>query len=476
MEQLLLEFKSRENDLLDFKVGNKVMFYSYSFCIQPDFGILLTVQRKSDTEGWNGNFQLLMPAPKKAFVKMLGGWIRNQLMCECLPSTDIGTWEERNKMIGSKEYKKAKVFCYLRSIKIAQVIAGYAWRTMMNKYNISDDTIYTYNQIIYRMFQERREGTGVMPYLHSAVTRMSPYMARIFLSDLSKYNVAFARHIMENIIRDSRIMFPDEYAKFIKNTPPIIKKNKYNLMMPVDNIEHVLKGHMPVNRWQYYAARVAITSYNPGLLDNTAFDANPMYYDYRVLKEFLLKLPKTDISLWHYFKKSYHLTGPYSTQKIKHMYQIVMDGARMYRDMRANTEGVSFVPVTGSCMHMLRNALYNHHQEQEYTKKRRLSGVNHNMPESPVKLPDWIEKIRIKTAHEMITAGIECQHCIGSYTNSNDIFVREGNICAQIMRDTFNIQQCYDVHDHITPASKSLQARLTKALKPIKDMADAISV
>jgi hypothetical protein len=245
----------------------------------------------------------------------------------------------------------------------------------------------------------------------------------------------------------------------------------------VQNIERVLGDYQPQNRWQYFAARVAVTTFNPELLDRPEANALVnMYYDYKVLKDFLLKLPKTDISLWHYFKKYNHLKGPYNTNGIRHMYQLVIDGARMYRDMRANTEGVAFMSIEGSCMRMLRNAIFNHRQEQEFTKKRRLSGANYVMPLPPVALPEWIEKIRIKTAHEMITAGIECQHCIGSYTNSSDIFVREGNVCAQIMRDTFKIQQCFDVHDQITSESKSLQTRLSRALKPIQDMANAVTV
>jgi hypothetical protein len=156
------------------------------------------------------------------------------------------------------------------------------------------------------------------------------------------------------------------------------------------------------------------------------------------------------------------------------MLQVICDGARIYQDMKCNALGIAFVPVEGSPMRMVRNAVYNHRQEQELAKKRRLSGPDCPMTPPPFKLPDWMENIRMKTAHEMISAGIECQHCIGSYANSNDIFFREGNICAQVRRDDLTVQQCFDVMDRITPASKSLQARIAKALEPHRHMVGAI--
>jgi hypothetical protein len=88
----------------------------------------------------------------------------------------------------------------------------------------------------------------------------------------------------------------------------------------------------------------------------------------------------------------------------------------------------------------------------------------------PVKLPDWLEKSRLKTAHDMIKAGIECRHCIGSYTNSADIFIREKDICAQIDRRNLNIIQCFDLQDQITKRSEDMKKKINKALEPLKEV------
>jgi hypothetical protein len=149
------------------------------------------------------------------------------------------------------------------------------------------------------------------------------------------------------------------------------------------------------------------------------------------------------------------------------MFQTVMDGDRIYKQREDNEHKISFVPIEGSAMRMVRNAIYNHRQEQELSKAKRLSDKDYALKVPFVKLPEWIEQIRIKTAHQMISAGIECQHCIGSYVHSPDIFVREKDVCAQIDRDSMQVVQCYDKHDQITKASESLKQRLNKALKPV---------
>ena len=79
-----------------------------------------------------------------------------------------------------------------------------------------------------------------------------------------------------------------------------------------------------------------------------------------------------------------------------------------------------------------------------------------------------------KTAHDLINAGVECQHCIGSYTQSPDFFIRDGNICAQIDRETLTVRQCYDVGDRITKKSIALESKINKALKPLLELTESV--
>ena len=150
------------------------------------------------------------------------------------------------------------------------------------------------------------------------------------------------------------------------------------------------------------------------------------------------------------------------------MIDTIKDGRMIYDNSKDNPYGIRFTKVQGSAMNMVRNALYNHNQDRELSKKKQFDKPNFHLPTPPIKLPDWIEAIRLKTAHEMIAAGIDCNHCIGNYTKSTDIFVREKDICAQIYRRDLTVGQCYDVRDAITKESKDLGTRLMRALDKIR--------
>ena len=86
------------------------------------------------------------------------------------------------------------------------------------------------------------------------------------------------------------------------------------------------------------------------------------------------------------------------------------------------------------------------------------------MPVDDDILPE-LEEIRIKTVGEMIKAGIECDHCIGSYYFVYDLmFFRKDNMCAAVRRNTLRVEQCYDYHNVVTDASKEFKAYLESYL------------
>jgi hypothetical protein len=81
-------------------------------------------------------------------------------------------------------------------------------------------------------------------------------------------------------------------------------------------------------------------------------------------------------------------------------------------------------------------------------------------------LPEHLEDLRIKTSQDMRSAGNECGHCIGSYSQDNHhIFFRKGNICAMVSMTSGNIVQCFDRNNKNTAASKRFQSYLTTEIK-----------
>jgi len=316
------------------------------------------------------------------------------------------------------------------------------------------------NSVVYRLYQHKKEGTCIWACLWEKYKAWDRKSFNILISDLLKYNNGFSKYILDEIRNQ---MSFEQYLECIKVAPILVKKNKYNLELSRDM--YTWTGFNPQTRWQYFVLRICHR-----YLDE---EKNFGYEQAQSSREFANKLLSSDIHIWHYYKKANHIDKPYSTKFIDQMFHRVLDGARLYSQYKDNNYGISFVPVEGSPMRMLRNATYNHRQEQEYTKKKRLSGPNHVLCNPPVKLPEWIENIRLKTAHDMIQAGIECQHCIGSYVDSHDMFVREKDICAQIYRNTLEVGQCYDVRDQITKASESLRKKLDKDLEPLRELINA---
>jgi hypothetical protein len=193
--------------------------------------------------------------------------------------------------------------------------------------------------------------------------------------------------------------------------------------------------------------------------------------------EILKKLATLDLDTWHEFKEYMHIKGPYSLQELRHMLNTVFDGIMIYDNARNRTNireivkenNIRFVEVKGSPRKIVQRAIFNHRQAVEVEKIKLLKQKNEPMPLPPVKLPEWIENIRLKTKHDLIIAGMECRHCIGSYTHSKDVFVREGDVCAQIYRFNLSVGQCFDKNDQITKRSEDLRKRLEKALTPVAE-------
>jgi hypothetical protein len=240
----------------------------------------------------------------------------------------------------------------------------------------------------------------------------------------------------------------------VTTVPIMLRRCRYGFIFE----DGLLNWRIPKDRWQWYVLNV--TNRMTGLLS----------YGNANHKKFVREFYLTDKSIWDYYKRAFRIECRYSSRHIKRMFDIVHDADIIYDRYHDNAHGIKFKPLTGGAASMFKAAVYNHHREQELAKITRTFRPNYDLSLPPVKLPEWIEEIRIKTAHDMINAGIECSHCIGTYVESSDIFVREKNICAQISSRTLEVGQCYDVHDSITPASKSLEKRLRRDLAKLQQL------
>ena len=361
---------------------------------------------------------------------------------------DTHPWEEVEK-----ENKKVYQYAIIRRKRMLSIVKTrliHLWKTY---YGFTEEDI---KDIFFLMRRLRVSKYINLSKINVLKKNFTDEQYNYFISDMKKLPVGYAMYVLKDFIESEDITF-ENYLNTLKNTPKFIKNCKYQFLFIDSEIEFFRKHKLstPKNRLQYYYLYALISQ-------PYGYPAN--------LVEFLQKMQHIDKETWHTFKEYMHIKGPYNVMELRHIMTTITDGANIhYRYKGKDTYGIKFVKVKGSPKKMLQRAIFNHRQQQEYNKKKALEEENKPMPLPPVTLPEWIEGIRMKTKHELIIAGIDCQHCIGSYTNSNDIFVREGDVCAQISRRNLQVYQCYDSHDKITEASQELKSRLEKALAPIAE-------
>jgi hypothetical protein len=461
--------KSTEVKSLQFNISEGISFtYSYFIATLENGWSGVYIKMSSNTglfaEGQT-RFEAVLPLTKQQLHRQIGGWAK-EYMWRILSFGQIedegfgsDSWHLPRK---EPHLRKIKSYVYLRSRKIGDVLGGRIWKDWLALVGISNEEIREICKIAFRINPvSSRNSFYHLDTLFKCKTTMSPDLWNILKSDMTKYNVSLCKWILSFIAVGKYKISLADYQLLIKESPKIVRKCRYGLDWSTIERDLVYNAHPPKDRWQYFVLRTTLLV-QPYLYGITNSEER--------LKEFYDKVPMSDIRMWHYYKKAYRISQPYSFKRILHMFQVVFDGMRIYDQEKNNVCGVSFVPVYGSPMKMIRNAIYNHRQEQELRKKTRLSSSDFNLWGPPIKLPEWVENIRIKTSHQLITAGIECEHCIGSYSSSPDIFVREGTVCAQIDRNDLRVIRCYDSHDSITKKSRDLEKRLNKALSPLREV------
>jgi hypothetical protein len=462
--------KDKDSKTLEFNISEGLVFeYSYSIAILDEYRCVLSISmdcKQINKNELHREFQVPLPQGKMAIIKMIGAWTRDHIW-KTLSSNKIPDDMYGGDMWGVPHkdpvLKKLKSYTYLRSKKIGSVLGGTIYREWLEKTGIHKDEMYEIEKLAFRLNPTKNmHGSQYFDVLYRLKATLTPDVWSIVKSDMSKYNTSLCKWIMDIISSESMYQLTrEQYCNIIKDSPDIVKKCRYGFRW--DSMERAVldTAQIPQNRWQWFVLRTSLT-YEPhmwGVSEKTNDN----------IKKCLNKISSSDIGMWHYYKRAYHITQPYSFKRIVHMLQIISDGARIHEQQKDNVYSIPFVSVEGSPMRMLRNAIYNHRQEQELKKKHKLQVKDYTLPNPPIQLPEWMEKIRIKTAHDMIKAGVECEHCIGSYANSTDLFFRHGNVCAQVFRSNLQIGQCYDARDQITVQSKELKRKLDKALKPIRE-------
>jgi hypothetical protein len=358
---------------------------------------------------------------------------------------------------------------------IAKVMAARIRKAFCSIFNLTEDDFKTLARVSFKLSPKPNSSSNRHKIIEDIINLKynNEKIYSYLLSDLCKYRVAVGKYIfmsLQDKIEKNEPITEDYYKKLITTIPKAVKKTFNGFIYD----EEFIKEFKPnfTNRFQCFMAaalqRIYQTHYDPlDVIHRREDKPEVITFRRNVIEKFL----SADTNCWETFKKYMHFdtSKHYTVKELFHLIQVVLDGDRLYAEHFDNKYKVALNKIEGSALHMLKNAIFNHHQERELQKKRLLSTPNKNMPKSSIPLPEWIETIRLKTHHEMIIAGIECHHCIGSYTSSNDIFVREDSVCAQIYRDTLEIGQCFDINDTHTEASKDLQKRLNESLKPIRE-------
>lgn len=165
---------------------------------------------------------------------------------------------------------------------------------------------------------------------------------------------------------------------------------------------------------------------------------------------YLYKYPRRIHKLKEISKNRQYIANFRYSELVKHFANTIIDGYLFYEDCILNTMKIhSKLSVSD----MLIRAIHNHRSQVLH----RYDAIEEReLPNSEL-VPESLKEFHIKTNHELLNAGIECKHCIGSYVKSTEyVFYRKNNICALVTTDG-RVLQCYDIQNTITSKSQSFQ-------------------
>jgi len=381
-----------------------------------------------------------------SFTKCCSG-VFQMIIREIIPTKTI--WD-----IYNKECSEYRQYAYIRSNWAGKQIFFNLFKQIKNNWDVSEEEIKTWRRIAWRNTLNKFNTTAGNIWLKSN----HPEQYEYYLSDMLKYPPAVCLWLIKYLsVKDSPFSSDDrDYNELVKAVPKYLWKCKTFIDYDSNHTYTINKsGVVPQTKLQWDLLSV-----------------RPQYLMFKLLGNI-----KYEDVKW--FKERYNyqdLTKTYNYRLLGVMINLVYDGCRIWNRYKDNEWNIPLKKPQGGVRRVIKAAAYNHNQEREINRKLIEQQPNFLLPEPPVKLPQWIEDIRLKTSHEMLLAGKECNHCIGSYTDSDDIFVRDENdCCAQIYRSRLTIVQCYDTNDRITKKSEDLEKRLTQSLQKLREEVNSSS-
>ena len=365
-----------------------------------------------------------------------------------------------------REYKR-KV--YLCADRVAGVLADKANKKLLQINNLSKEEHIDISRASFRCYPAERRGVYQKQlstvYLISLRNNGEKGLYDMVLSDIKKYSQPMAREILDRIHDDNMLSF-ESYYNHISSIPEIYRKCKYNLRLPEDNYYQKLR-YIPKNRYEWFMSLAVYGHIRSGNLSLGRRASNE-----HLPTENAVKFIKSSVKLWRVFKKLTHAKEHYSIQRLSQLLQYIADGVCMYDSLKDNDQGINFAEVSGSPSRMLKNAIYNHNQELRVDRLKIMDTPNKEMAKPSMELPEWIEKYRLKTHHDLVLAGKECRNCLGGYTDSNDIFIKKGYVCAQISNRDFSVVQVYDQHNTRTIHSEIMEKKLNHSLLTLRKVVE----
>ena len=445
------------------KDGKKFV-YSYTIAkCKHSYKSLVTIKR---AEQEHAEYEAFLPMTKKALMGTIGCWIRYHMwehVTQDLPKRlEYGMINPQSDFrfpFTDPKLRKLKGYIYLRSLKSGQVIGGKIYKEWLGIENTKDEEVRNIEAIAYKLNCRPKRMQEIFKNIYVIKSITDPDLWRIIKSDLLTYSSSVCKWILSRIDTEPLKNLDKEfYDNILKTIPSVVKRCKYGFEWHSDEIEFAGKYNLQ-NRWQWFCVKVAMKR-----LDHATYHHVHGNRAISAVAKFLEQLPKSDIAVWHYYKKAHHLKKPYSLREIESIAQIIYDGDQQYKEYgRLN----GMFPVEGSPLRMIKAAILNHRAEQKISIARKLSGKDFELPRAKVELPSWLELVRIKTAHELITAGIECEHCIGGYTHRDGLYFRYGNVCAQVSHE-LEVLQCYDFKNQVTNESVEFERKMNKSFIALK--------
>lgn len=165
-------------------------------------------------------------------------------------------------------------------------------------------------------------------------------------------------------------------------------------------------------------------------------------------------------------------------QIIRQFIKFIDDGRELYEtypdELVFDDISIKLVPVEGTLLKQIKSSIYNHNEERKITTEQKLRLLcGGELMEHVVEIPEALLQYHMKFKKSLVFAGKELGHCIGSKTESKNLFFRNGSVCAEVSYndDRFTVSTCLDAKNQNTEnaeAFRRLIEGVIDGLVPVK--------